>query len=227
MALEHAAIELARAGAGHRHHDLDAATEEELREAVDEAGEGVTAEDVETVLGSVGEEATTTKGGNVLTRYLYRATDGAALYPLPCCSASTWSTSSTAPPSACSPPEIRDHFGLDTSGILTVVSLSLVAALLLGAADRLLRRPAASGCRSRDGRHRSGASSRCSPAWPPSIWVLGIARAGSGLGRAVNDPVHNSLIADYYDIPSRPRVYAIHRYANAARPVPRPAGRPA
>jgi branched-chain amino acid transport system ATP-binding protein len=27
--------------------------------------------------------------------------------------------------------------------------------------------------------------------------------------------VHNSLLADYYDIPARPRVYAVHRYANA------------
>ena len=45
---------------------------------------------------------------------------------------------------------------------------------------------------------------------------LGIARAGSGLGRAVNEPVHNSLLSDYYDIPVRPRVYGVHRYANAA-----------
>jgi branched-chain amino acid transport system ATP-binding protein len=50
----------------------------------------------------------------------------------------------------------------------------------------------------------------------PVVWVLAVARAGSGLGRAVNDPTHNSLLADYYDIPTRPRVYAIHRYANAA-----------
>ena len=48
-----------------------------------------------------------------------------------------------------------------------------------------------------------------------NLWVLGAARAGAGLGRAVNDPVHNSLLADYYDIPARPRVYAVHRYANA------------
>ena len=45
--------------------------------------------------------------------------------------------------------------------------------------------------------------------------MLGAARAGAGLGRAVNDPTHNSLLADYYDIPARPRVYAVHRYANA------------
>ena len=45
--------------------------------------------------------------------------------------------------------------------------------------------------------------------------MLGAARAGAGLGRAVNYPTHNSLLADYYDIPARPRVYAVHRYANA------------
>jgi MFS family permease len=111
-------------------------------------------------------------------------------------------------------PEIRDHFGLDTNGILTVVALSLLAALILALpvgfyADRWKRVPIAS----------AGAS-----VWgvfsvltglAANLWVLGAARAGAGLGRAVNDPVHNSLLADYYDIPARPRVYAVHRYANA------------
>jgi branched-chain amino acid transport system ATP-binding protein len=111
-------------------------------------------------------------------------------------------------------PEIRDHFGLDTNGILTVVALSLLAALILALplgfyADRWKRVPIAA----------TGAS-----VWgvfsvltglANNLWVLGSARAGAGLGRAVNDPVHNSLLADYYDIPARPRVYAVHRYANA------------
>ncbi|HET6771719.1 MAG TPA: MFS transporter [Acidimicrobiales bacterium] len=111
-------------------------------------------------------------------------------------------------------PEIRDHFGLDTNGILTVVALSLLAALILALpvgfyADRWKRVPIAA----------TGAS-----VWgffsvltglANNLWVLGAARAGAGLGRAVNDPVHNSLLADYYDIPARPRVYAVHRYANA------------
>jgi len=111
-------------------------------------------------------------------------------------------------------PEIRDHFGLDTEGILTVVSLSLIGALVLALpvgfyADRWRRVPIA----------RTGAS-----VWglfsvltglATNLWMLGGARAGAGLGRAVNDPVHNSLLADYYDIPARPRVYAVHRYANA------------
>jgi branched-chain amino acid transport system ATP-binding protein len=111
-------------------------------------------------------------------------------------------------------PNIRDHFGLDTSGILTVVSMSLVAALILALpigfwADRVKRVPIAV-----TGAILWGAFSVMT-GLASSIWMLGIARAGAGLGRAVNDPVHNSLLADYYDIPVRPKVYAVHRYANA------------
>ena len=36
--------------------------------------------------------------------------------------------------------------------------------------------------------------------------LLTIARSGSSLGKAVIDPTHNSLIADYYPIGSRSRV---------------------
>lgn len=112
-------------------------------------------------------------------------------------------------------PEIRDHFGLDTSGILTVVSISSIAALLLALpigyfADRLRRVPIAAGGAS----IWSGFSVLTGLA--QNLWVLGGARAGAGVGRAVNEPVHNSLLADYYDLPVRPRVYSLHRYANAA-----------
>jgi ABC-type branched-subunit amino acid transport system ATPase component/MFS family permease len=111
-------------------------------------------------------------------------------------------------------PEIRDHFGLDTNGILWVVALSLVAAIILALpigfyADRRRRVPLAIVGASLWG----GFSVLTGLA--NNLWTLGIARAGSGLGRAVNDPVHNSLLADYYDIPERPRVYSVHRYANA------------
>ncbi len=111
-------------------------------------------------------------------------------------------------------PEIRDHFGLNTSGILTVVSLSLVAALLIALpigfmGDRTRRLPIALA-----GAVGWGVFSIMT-GLAPTLLALGIARAGSGLGRAVNEPVHNSLLADYYDIPTRPRVYGVHRYANA------------
>ena len=111
-------------------------------------------------------------------------------------------------------PDIRDHFGLDTRGILTVVGIAGVAALGCAVpigfyADRM----------SRVKIMIAGAI-----AWglfsvmtglAATVVMLGIARAGSGLGRAVVDPTHNSLIADYYDIPDRPKVYSFHRAANA------------
>ena len=213
-ALEEAAIELHEAGAGHHAPALDEAVVEELREAVDEAGQAVSVEDVDTVIGSLAEEAPVTKGGNFVTRYLYNATGGAALYPLMVLFGLNMVDELDRSAFGVLTPEIRDHFGLGTGGILTVISLSLVAALLLGVpigffADRFKRVPIAV----------VGACLWCFfsvlTGLAPVIWVLGVARAGSGLGRAVNDPVHNSLIADYYDIPTRPKVYAIHRYANA------------
>ncbi|HMF82664.1 MAG TPA: MFS transporter [Acidimicrobiia bacterium] len=111
-------------------------------------------------------------------------------------------------------PNIRDDFHLNTEGILTVVSLSFVAALVLALpvgfwADRL---------------HRVSIVIVAGILWGTfsvltglavSVVMLGIARAGSGLGRAFNDPVHNSLIPDYYDVPVRPKVYAVHRTGNA------------
>ena len=47
------------------------------------------------------------------------------------------------------------------------------------------------------------------------VIVLAIARSGSAIGKAVIDPTHNSLIADYYPINSRSRVFSTHRAANA------------
>ena len=47
------------------------------------------------------------------------------------------------------------------------------------------------------------------------VIMLTIARSGSAIGKAVIDPTHNSLIADYYPIESRSRVFSTHRAANA------------
>lgn len=111
-------------------------------------------------------------------------------------------------------PEIRDHFGLDLSTMLGLVALASVAALALQVpiaqwADRSRRIPLVV----------SGAL-----VWAifsgltglaTGLIVLTIARSGSSLGKAVIDPTHNSLIADYYPIESRTKVYSIHRAANA------------
>ncbi len=47
------------------------------------------------------------------------------------------------------------------------------------------------------------------------VVMLCIARSGSAIGKAVIDPTHNSLLADYYPIDSRSRVFSTHRAANA------------
>ncbi|MEY2451075.1 MAG: hypothetical protein QOD92_649 [Acidimicrobiaceae bacterium] len=111
-------------------------------------------------------------------------------------------------------PNIRDEFGLDLQGVLTLVGVVSLGALLLQV-------PIAS---------LADRSNRVRIAWiGAAVWgvfsfmtglastllVLAIARSGSGIGKAVVDPTHNSLIADYYDIESRSRVYSFHRAANA------------
>ena len=159
------------------------------------------------------DEAAAASGGP-WARWKRRTTGGAALYPLAVLFGLNMADELDRTAFGVLLPEVRDHFGLDLNGILTVTSLSVLAALLLAVpigfyADRWRRLPLAIG----------GAA-----AWAvfsvltglaSTVWMLGVGRAGAGLGRAVNDPVHNSLIADYYDVPVRPQVYAVHRYANA------------
>ena len=47
-----------------------------------------------------------------------------------------------------------------------------------------------------------------------NIWLLGVMRSGAGLGKSVIEPTHNSLLADYYPVELRPRIYSFHRSAN-------------
>ncbi len=111
-------------------------------------------------------------------------------------------------------PEIQESFGLDLSAVLGLVALSSVGALLLQVpiaqfADRHKRVPLAIGgalvwaC-------FSGMTGLAT-----TLVVLTIARSGSSIGKAVNDPTHNSLLADYYPIEARHRVFSVHRAANA------------
>ena len=46
------------------------------------------------------------------------------------------------------------------------------------------------------------------------IALLALARFGAGLGRLMNEPVHISLLADYYERPQHGRIYSVHRMAN-------------
>ena len=110
-------------------------------------------------------------------------------------------------------PEIRDTFGLSDSGIVAVGSLAgvtaLLAALPIGVlADRVRRvRLAAVGAAAWGG-------FTVLTALAPVTWVLTVARMGAGVGRIVNEPVHASLLTDYYPTTHHPRVFALHRLAN-------------
>jgi ABC-type branched-subunit amino acid transport system ATPase component/predicted MFS family arabinose efflux permease len=44
--------------------------------------------------------------------------------------------------------------------------------------------------------------------------VLVIARFFAGIGRVINEPVHSSLLADYYKPEQLPGIFAVHRFAN-------------
>ncbi|MDH3706691.1 MAG: MFS transporter, partial [Acidimicrobiia bacterium] len=111
-------------------------------------------------------------------------------------------------------PEIRDEFGLGFQGMLTLLALVIAAALALqvpiaGLADRYNRVHLAS----------AGAFvwaiMSFSTGLATTVVFLGIVRSGSAIGKAVIDPTHNSLLADWFPPERRPAVYSFHRSANA------------
>lgn len=111
-------------------------------------------------------------------------------------------------------PEIRDHFGLGNAGILWVVAVAGAVALMLTVpiaqlADRSNRVRIALGGAALWAAFSLGTS------FALSMWMLVIMRSGAAVGQAVVFPTHNSLLADYYPISSRPRVYSVHRAANS------------
>ncbi len=111
-------------------------------------------------------------------------------------------------------PEIRDAFGIDIQTALGIVALSSIAALALQVpiaqyADKTNRIPLVVFGALAWG-FFSGMTGLAT-----GLILLTIARSGSSLGKAVIDPTHNSLIADYYPVETRSRVYSFHRAANA------------
>ena len=112
-------------------------------------------------------------------------------------------------------PEIRDHFGLDNQGILGVIALvgvlSLAGQILIGYyADRLSRvRMAIFGA-------GVWALFTMLTGVATTVAMLVVVRSLTAVGRAVNDPTHNSLLADYYPPEVRTSVYGFHRAANSA-----------
>ncbi len=110
-------------------------------------------------------------------------------------------------------PEIRRAFGLSNTG-LVAVRISLIPLLpLFGLAIGYLA----------DRRRRTRLAAAGALVWAsfslltglaPALAVLVIARAGAGLGREVNLPTHQGLLADYYPPQTRAGVYSMWRLAN-------------
>jgi branched-chain amino acid transport system ATP-binding protein len=110
-------------------------------------------------------------------------------------------------------PDIQDSFGLDLQGVLALVAVVLAGALALQVPIAHLA----------DRHNRVAITIIGAISWgifsvltglATSVVMLAVVRAGSGIGKAVVDPTHNSLIADYYSVEVRPRVYSLHRAAN-------------
>ncbi|MDQ3147778.1 MAG: MFS transporter [Actinomycetota bacterium] len=111
-------------------------------------------------------------------------------------------------------PEIRREFDLDLQAVLTLIAIVYIAAFALQVpiatlADRHRRVPIAVA-----GAMAWGVFS-FTTGLAVGVIMLTIVRCGSSVGRAVVDPTHNSLLADYYEPSMRPRVYSFHRAANA------------
>jgi branched-chain amino acid transport system ATP-binding protein len=110
-------------------------------------------------------------------------------------------------------PNVRDAFGMSNTGILALVGVTALGALLL-------QLPIAAWA---DRGNRVRITLLGAAAWAvfsvltgaaTATWMLVVARTGSGIGRAVVDPTHNSLLSDYYAVDRRPAVFSFHRAAN-------------
>jgi branched-chain amino acid transport system ATP-binding protein len=107
-------------------------------------------------------------------------------------------------------PNIRDAFHLTNAGILLIVAIAGAAALgctlpVAVLADRTNRvRIALIGA-------LIGAAFSIGLGVAQTIVWATIALVGVSMGQAVIFPTHNSLLADWYPVPARPRIYSAHR----------------
>ena len=119
-------------------------------------------------------------------------------------------------------PEIRHFFHLSEASFILIVSLSGALSILVSAPLGYLA----------DRHNRVRISQIAALVWgiaalgtglAPVIAVLVIARFVAGIGRLVNEPVHPSLLSDYYSPGVLPNVFGVHRFAiifgNIAGPI--------
>src|SRR4051794_30331426 len=111
-------------------------------------------------------------------------------------------------------PKIKDAFDLTDQALFGIVAANLTIVLALAIpvgymGDRLPRRMLVV-----VGAIVAGVFSFASGA-ATSLLLFVLFRIGNGIGILVNDPIHRSLLTDYYKPGARPRVFAFH--ANAVR----------
>jgi branched-chain amino acid transport system ATP-binding protein len=112
-------------------------------------------------------------------------------------------------------PEIARDFGIGVGlfGAISVLVVLLVPLLVLPVAhvaDRKRRMPMAIAAAA-----AWGAFSLLT-GLAPALWVLIVARVGSGFGRFVNEPIHAALISEFYSPRARVKAFGIHSLANPA-----------
>lgn len=112
-------------------------------------------------------------------------------------------------------PEIKDHFGLSLTGVMTLAAAIIPIGLLV-------ELPVAYWA---DRRNRTRMAGLGAGIWAGFTFLTGVAgvtsslvlmyvaRAGSALGKTFN-ATHRSLLADYYPQESRARVFYAHQFAN-------------
>ncbi|HEX2038674.1 MAG TPA: MFS transporter [Acidimicrobiales bacterium] len=111
-------------------------------------------------------------------------------------------------------PEIRDHFGLDNTGILTIIALVSVLAYGL---QPIIGYYADRGSRVRIAVLGAAAWAVFSfgTGLATTVLMLTLTRAGSAIAKLVNTPTHHALLSDYYAPGTRPRVFGFYGAANS------------
>jgi MFS family permease len=110
-------------------------------------------------------------------------------------------------------PEVRDAFGSDDQTLIVIGSVAAVVSLLAALPAGVLA----------DRVNRVRFAVVAAVVWglmtvltgvAPALGVLIVARIVSSVGEITNEPVHSSLLGDYYPPDRHPLVYTVHRLAN-------------